>query len=69
MTKDHIICMRIPARTLLHPFIVFPLQGGLLYYTLKVSIKMYLKQQQYRRQGSRRVLNYDSSMDTETDAT
>lgn len=39
------------------------LQGGLLFYTLKVTLKMYLKQQQFLRQGSRRVLDYDPAMD------
>lgn len=32
--------------------------GGVLFYVLKALLKMYLRQQQYRRQGSRRVLDY-----------
>ena len=29
-----------------------------MYYSLKTATKIYLKQQEYRRQGLRRVLNY-----------
>ena len=34
------------------------LQGGVAYFSLKTLIKMYLRQQEFRRQGFRRVLDY-----------
>lgn len=32
--------------------------GGLLYFAVKTILKLYLKQQEYLRQGSRRIRNY-----------
>jgi len=44
-------------------FPLSPVQGGLLFFSLKTLMKMYLRQQEYRRQGFRRVLDYDPSWD------
>ena len=33
-------------------------QGGVVFFVFKTLLKMYLRQQEYRQQGSRRVLDY-----------
>lgn len=34
------------------------MQGGVVFFVLKTLLKMYLRQQEFRQQGFRRVLDY-----------
>ena len=44
-------------------YLFYFIQGSAMFFTLKVSLKVILKHHQYRRQGFRRVLNYDPSLE------